>query len=346
MNAFRNRRIGFTLIELLVVVAIISLLIGLLMPAVQKAREAAAHAKCQNNLKQIALAYLHYESSTGQLPPAYYSGSVKNLPAVGWGYFILPFIEQQNLYAQFNPAYAEWDTTHPIRGLTNAQVSATPIPIFNCPSAPTPVGAYGPGQPLGVLKYPAIKKTAYVGIDVYGYPSDYTPFAGPATAEGNGHAPWAVWPNEVAFLWESDPLKPPIGPLRADAKTKLLSITDGMSNTMLIVEAAGRPDFYGANGTFHNGMITGEWNGFGGWNDPGSGASTQWGWCACPLDLPPGPVVVNGSNDLNIFSFHPLGANVAFCDGSVHFILASVPNYVVGSLLTARGGETTTDFDN
>jgi prepilin-type N-terminal cleavage/methylation domain-containing protein/prepilin-type processing-associated H-X9-DG protein len=350
MNIFRKTRIGFTLVELLVVVAIIAILIGLLLPAVQRAREAAAHAKCSNNLKQIALAYLNYESGFGALPPAYQSGSVPSLPAVGWGYFILPFIEQQSLYIQYNPQFPEWDTTRPYGVLTNAQISVTPIPIFNCPSAPGPVGAYGPGQPLGILKYPKVKQTAYTEIPVYGYPADYTPFAGYATAEGNNHVPSviAIQPgykvDELSWIdWQGPPPTSTIGPLQGDKKSKLLSIIDGTSNTILFVEAAGRP--YGWNGLFTWGIITGQWNSFGGWNDPASGACTLWGYCGCRIDDAPGSTVMNLSNDLNIFSFHPEGANVAFCDGSVHFLHEHLSNYIVASLLTARGGETTTDFD-
>src|SRR5262245_54027483 len=92
--------VAFTLIELLVVIAIIAVLIGLLLPAVQKVREAGARAKCQNNLKQFGLAFHNYESNYGRWP-ASYTLTVSPLNAHSWGPFLLPFIEQDPLYRQY-----------------------------------------------------------------------------------------------------------------------------------------------------------------------------------------------------------------------------------------------------
>src|SRR5687767_607044 len=111
-SRFRPGRAGFTLIELLVVIAIIAILIGLLLPAVQKVREAAARAKCQNNLKQCGLAAHNYESAMGYLPPVQHTkgfpsgtGMVTRTSEASIFAMILPYVEQANKYAQFNLNY-------------------------------------------------------------------------------------------------------------------------------------------------------------------------------------------------------------------------------------------------
>src|SRR4051794_36740120 len=143
MGPCRTRR-AFTLIELLVVIAIIGTLVGLLLPAVQKVREAAARAKCQNNLKQIGLGLHHYEGVHRRYPPscvianpaadgsAYgvsYGDDIRVGPSgFAWGTLLLPFLEQEALYRQFNLNEPCWSPV-------NAAAAKTRVSVFICPSA-------------------------------------------------------------------------------------------------------------------------------------------------------------------------------------------------------------------
>src|SRR6202163_3715244 len=128
---------AFTLIELLVVIAIIAVLIGLLLPAVQKVREAAARAKCTNNLKQIGLALHSYHDARGQFPPGYVDGNTNPAstpdndvgPGWGWASFLLPFLEQGKAYTHIN--FTEGGGIG-----VNAQISQTSLAVFQCPSDP------------------------------------------------------------------------------------------------------------------------------------------------------------------------------------------------------------------
>src|ERR1700694_1311671 len=135
MNA--QRRTAFTLIELLVVIAIIAILIGLLVPAVQKVREAASRLTCSNNLKQIGLAFHNYHGVRGSFPPGFASQAAtvdgpSRGPGWGWGAHLLPYLEQSGLY---NKIDFTKDIAHP----ANAQARVASMSIFLCPSdSPSP----------------------------------------------------------------------------------------------------------------------------------------------------------------------------------------------------------------
>ncbi len=134
----RTHRRAFTLIELLVVIAIVAILIGMLLPGVQKVREAAARTKCQNNLKQIGLAIHQYHDGNLVLPPGYTAtgtyvdGATDTSPGWAWGAYILPYLEQGNLYAQF-------DLNNQVQ---SSPASQTVVSTFICPSDIVPPGSF------------------------------------------------------------------------------------------------------------------------------------------------------------------------------------------------------------
>ena len=130
---------AFTLIELLVVIAIIGVLVGLLLPAVQQAREAARRLNCQNKFKQTALAYANQASANNnEFAPRMIQDPNKSC---GWGPFLLPFIERNNLYERYS-FDAPFSYDNPAYGIENQTVSNTRIDDFLCPSSPDPSGPY------------------------------------------------------------------------------------------------------------------------------------------------------------------------------------------------------------
>jgi prepilin-type N-terminal cleavage/methylation domain-containing protein len=151
-----RRRGGFTLIELLVVIGIISLLMGLLLPAVQKAREAAFRISCANNLKQISLAMHHYELDNGQLPPRCLGED-----GATWAVLIFRYIEQDNVYQRWNLSQSYYEQSDAARLFS--------VPIYFCPSRRSKASgysisgdmpwlcgnSYGPHVPGGLIDYAA-----------------------------------------------------------------------------------------------------------------------------------------------------------------------------------------------
>lgn len=125
------RRKAFTLIELLVVIAIIAILIGLLLPAVQKVRDAAAKIQCTNNLKQLGLAIHNYHGAMNHFPTSIRPAGSTTLPRISWTISILPYIEQGNISQIYDPT-TNWDSP------TNLPLTSLRIKIFECPSSPNP----------------------------------------------------------------------------------------------------------------------------------------------------------------------------------------------------------------
>lgn len=208
----RSRREAFTLIELLVVIAIIAVLIGLLLPAVQKVRETASRLRCSNNLKQIGLALHGYHDALGCFPPGYSSANAtsdSNGPGWGWAAYLLPFVEQDNLHRQIDFRVALTDSRH-------AGVRTTSVALYRCPSDPRsePIenaDFVNPGALVGPLA-----RGNYVGC--YGN----TPFLGESAAVLSNH----LTINGISGR----------GVFYRNSRTRIADITDGLSNTFLVGE--------------------------------------------------------------------------------------------------------------
>jgi prepilin-type N-terminal cleavage/methylation domain-containing protein/prepilin-type processing-associated H-X9-DG protein len=297
--AMPHRR-AFTLIELLVVIAIIAILIGLLLPAVQKVREAAARMSCQNNLKQLSLACHNYESAQGGYPPVYLSGDQP-----GWVTAVLPYVEQGNLSKLWpdglNPAGTNWKTP------ALALVVSTVLKIQTCPTSPVGGKVLGPAD----------------GFAFTAATADYA-----ATASFTSTLYTQLYPGRTADT---------TAPMQVGVNGKITAVTDGTSNTLLLAEMSGRPYWYLPNkqrsaSTTNNPRTYG----FGFWAHnnahnistflaDGSAAGTD---CA-----------INCSNQFGVYSFHPGGANVAFADGSVRMLTTATTPTALAALVTRAGGE-------
>ncbi len=309
----RARR-GFTLIELLVVIAIIAVLIGLLLPAVQKVREAANRMACSNNLKQIGLALHNFENVNSFFPPGYVNRA-GGMPQVGvpdvrpaqalehgWVVFVLPYLEQDALFRQYR-LDRDW------RSPENRTVRETHLKVMKCPSTPNPdrtdsatsggftwtaaAGDYGVNN--------AINAELRDGVN------NLTDNLGPS--------------GSAAYH----------GVMRGNFLCRIAEIRDGTSNTIVITEDAGRPIRY-RRGQVASGRFSG-----GGWADRDNEYITH--GFSTDGQTSPGPCHTNCTNDNENYSFHPGGAHAVFGDGSVRYYRETMPIRIMGRLLTRAGGE-------
>lgn len=320
----RSRRKGFTLIELLVVIAIISVLVSLLLPAVQQAREAARTSQCKNNLKQIGLALHNYHDNFNVLPPSYLylpgGGGLQGPPDTtngdtgpgwAWGMMILPQMEQGALYDSFNVNLPCWDP----KNANPAQVS---IPVYTCPSGANPSTAYHVIKGSDGSTLASFARSNYV------------------VSAGN----YGIWDNPSPDLTNIAN-----GVFYRNSRTRFNNIIDGLSQTVF----AGEKTPYHSDSTWV-GVV------------PGAATCPTPRFAASGCDLGPAQVNVHSGpggpneNPPLIFppgcfqytdemnSMHPGGGNVLFGDGSVKFIAKFLNGPTWAALNTRAGREPVGEF--
>ena len=308
-DSCRSCRSGFTLVELLVVIAIIGVLVALLLPAVQAAREAARRAQCVNNLKQIGLASHQHHDAYGVFPPGWVQAPATvpqgKITEGGHGFFpfLLPYLEEETLARVYR-----WDKR--AQGPENQPVATMQLTILQCPSTEPDRWVTAEEDPKNFSYGGRGACGDYAGVrDIDAQLVDLGLVDQPAQNEG------VLTSSQVT----------------AHYLTRLADITDGASQTLLVTECAGRPEMWRA-----------------GRSDPGIYAPGGV-WVAGTLIIfqgstpdgvtKPGPCAIGCTNNQEPYSFHPGGANAVFVDGSVHFLKADIDIRIFARIVTRAGEE-------
>ncbi len=312
----KNRVDGFTIVELLVVLAIIGILVALLLPAVQAARETARRASCANNLKQLTLAFHGHREAKGALPPPRITIAGQQH---GWLVDLLPYFEQATLASRYQ---AEKN----FYAVENEPIARAPLSVTMCPST-----GQDAGDRLVTILTSGGNATGCSGL-VTDYSVAYLLNAASANAAGLGCSPNCVSYDDdmrpVLYAGNEENLPHPMD-----------RVTDGLSNTILISEQAGRPDHYirGARQSANVNLLYPNW--YMAW--PSFRVMTFTGYDATGRNIA-ASCAINCNNSQGVYSFHTGGANASLCDGSVRFLSQEISVLLAFQLFTRGGSEVAT----
>ncbi|PQO33298.1 hypothetical protein C5Y96_10630 [Blastopirellula marina] len=317
-------RRGISLVETLVVLGILGLLLAILLPAVQAARESGRKLTCQNHLRQIVQGIANHESAKGALPSLYNNTAYPQPRAItdefhfhSWRSALLPQIEQTSLNDQLDRSLFATDPA-------NQAALNVEVPIFLCPSS-IPASRFVPD----IYGPPAVADTLSQQIIGTAARSDYEVIGGvsykPSGTIDLQHVKFGAWGEPRSYS--------PLPAKNAYRKARLRDLSDGQSNTLLVAERAGRPDWYRRSKPVdvypyevpNSGMDH---------HQAAWGISTHFWWLILWHEQ-----TINESNSNGIYSFHASGANVGLADGSVRFLPETIDQESLNALITRSAGD-------